>query len=164
MFPAPMLEEARRLLAAVRAKGARLATAESCTGGLLCGVLTEIAGASEVLECGLVTYSNAAKERLLGVPGELLAVHGAVSDVIARAMAAGALARSGADLALSVTGIAGPGGASAAKPVGLVYLGLARREGPSLCCEHRFGNIGRTAIRLRSIEAAFALLWQALRE
>jgi nicotinamide-nucleotide amidase len=162
MFPAPLIDEASRLLAAFRARGARLVTAESCTGGLLCGVLTEIAGASDVLERGFVAYSNAAKQQELGVAGALLAQHGAVSAEVARAMAAGALARAPADVAISVTGIAGPGGGSAAKPVGLVYLGLASLAGPTTHLECRFGDIGRSAIRLKCIEAAFALVWQAL--
>jgi len=164
MFPAPLLDEACLLLDALRARGAKLATAESCTGGLLCGVLTEIAGSSDVFDCGFVTYSNAAKQRQLGVPGEMLAANGAISDVVARAMAAGALAQSAADVALSVTGLTGPGGGSAAKPVGLVYLGLARIGQPTIHWERRFGNVGRTAVRLQSIEAALALLRQALEE
>ena len=161
MFPAPLLDEARRLLDAFRACGAKLATAESCTGGLLCGVFTEIAGSSDVVDCGFVTYSNAAKQRQLGVPGEMLLLNGAISDVVARAMAAGALAQSGADVAVSVTGLTGPGGGSAAKPVGLVYLGLARIGRPTVHWERRFGDVGRTAVRLQAIEAALALLWQA---
>ena len=137
-------------------------TAESCTGGLLAAVLTEIAGSSDVLERGFVTYSNAAKQQELGVAGELLARHGAVSAEVAQAMAAGALARAGADVAISITGIAGPGGGSAAKPVGLVYLGAASIGRPATHAEYRFGDIGRAAIRQKSIEAAFVLLWQAL--
>jgi len=125
MFPAPLIDEADRLVAAFRAWGMKVVTAESCTGGLLAAVLTEIAGSSEVLERGFVTYSNAAKEQELGVSGELLARHGAVSAEVAQAMAVGALTRAGADVAISITGIAGPGGGSLAKPVGLVYLGSA---------------------------------------
>lgn len=162
MFPAHLIDEADRLLAACRTRGARLVTAESCTGGLLCGVLTEIAGASDVLERGFITYSNAAKQQDLGVAGALLAQYGAVSAEVARAMAAGALARAAANLAISVTGIAGPGGGSAAKPIGLVYLGLARPGRPTTHLECRFGDLGRRAIRLKCIEAAFGLLWQAL--
>jgi nicotinamide-nucleotide amidase len=163
MFSAPLLEEARRLLAAFRARGERLATAESCTGGLLSGVLTEIAGSSDVLERGFVTYSNAAKEQVLGVPGDLLAAHGAVSAAVARAMAAGALARASAEVAISVTGLAGPDGASASKPIGLVYLGCARIGRPTEVVECLFGDIGRSGIRLKCLEAAFALLWQVAR-
>jgi len=162
MFPAPLIDEAGRLVAAFRARGAKIVTAESCTGGLLAAVLTEIAGSSDVLERGFVTYSNAAKQQELGVAGELLARHGAVSAEVAQAMAAGALARAGADVAISITGIAGPGGGSAAKPVGLVYLGAASIGRPATHAEYRFGDIGRAAIRQKSIEAAFVLLWQAL--
>jgi nicotinamide-nucleotide amidase len=162
MFPAPLIDEADRLLAACRARGIRIVTAESCTGGLLCGILTEIAGASEVVEGGFVTYSNAAKQQALGVAGALLAQYGAVSAEVARAMAAGALARAAASVAVSVTGIAGPGGGSAAKPIGLVYLGLAGLDRPTTHLECRFGDIGRRAIRLKCIEAAFGLLWRTL--
>src|SRR5262245_18216518 len=161
MFPAPLLDEARRLLDAFSACGAKLATAETCTGGLLSGVFTEFASSSHVVDCGFVTYSNAAKQRQLGVPGEMLLLNGAISDVVARAMAADALAQSGADVAVSVTGLTGPGGGSAAKPVGLVYLGLARIGRPTVHWERRFGDVGRTAVRLQAIEAALALLWQA---
>src|SRR5262245_19293910 len=139
MFPAPLIDEADRLIAAARARGARIVTAESCTGGLLCGVLTEIAGASDVVERGFITYSNAAKQQELGVAAALLAEYGAVSAEVARAMAAGALARAVGSVAISVTGIAGPGGGSPAKPVGLVYLGLARPRRPPTPLECRFG-------------------------
>ena len=162
MFPAPLIDEAGRLVAALRARRATIVTAESLTGGLLAAVLTEIAGASEVLECGFVTYSNAAKQQELGISGELLARYGAVSAEVAQAMATGALARAGADVAISSTGLAGPGGGSATKPVGLVYLGAAVSGRPATHVECRFGDIGRGAIRQKSIEAAFALLWQVL--
>ena len=162
MFPAPLIDEAGRLVAALRARGAKIVTAESCTGGLLAAVLTEIAGSSEVLECSFVTYSNAAKQQELGISGELLARYGAVSAEVAQAMATGALARAGADVAISSTGLAGPGGGSATKPVGLVYLGAAVSGRPATHVECRFGDIGRGAIRQKSIEAAFALLWQVL--
>jgi nicotinamide-nucleotide amidase len=162
MFPAPLIDEAGRLVAALRARRATIVTAESLTGGLLAAVLTEIAGASEVLECGFVTYSNAAKQQELGISGELLARYGAVSAEVAQAMATGALARAGADVAISSTGRAGPGGGSATKPVGLVYLGAAVRGRPATHVECRFGDISRGAIRQESIAAAFALLWQVL--
>jgi nicotinamide-nucleotide amidase len=162
MFPAPLIDEAGRLVAALRARRATIVTAESLTGGLLAAVLTEIAGASEVLECGFVTYSNAAKQQELGISGELLARYGAVSAEVAQAMATGALARAGADVAISSTGLAGPGGGSATKPVGLVYLGAAVRGRPATHVECRFGDISRGAIRQESIAAAFALLWQVL--
>jgi nicotinamide-nucleotide amidase len=162
MFPAPLIDEAFRLVAAFRARGIKIVTAESCTGGLVAAVLTEIAGSSEVLERGYVAYSNAAKQQELGVAGELLARHGAVSAEVAHAMAVGALARAGADVAISITGIAGPGGGSAAKPVGLVYVASAVLGDPATHVECRFGDIGRTAIREKSVAAAFAVLWQAL--
>lgn len=162
MFPAPLIDEAGRLIGAFRARGAKIVTAESCSGGLLAAVLTEIAGSSDVLERGFVTYSNAAKQQELGVAADLLARHGAVSAEVAEAMAAGALARAGADVAISTTGIAGPGGGSATKPVGLVYLGAAVVGRPATHVECRFGDLGRAVIRQKTIEAAFALLWQAL--
>ena len=162
MFPAPLLEEAHRLLAAYRARGFKIATAESCTGGLIAGALTEITGASDVVTCGFVPYSNAAKEAVLGVPHHVLVADGAVSASVARAMAAGALARGSADVAVATTGIAGPGGGSADKPVGLIYLAVAVRGGPARDLECRFGNLGRAAVRLKAVEAAFSLLWQAI--
>ena len=162
MFAAPLIDEASRLVAALRARGAKIVTAESLTGGLIAAVLTEVAGSSEVFECGFVTYSNAAKEQELGVGGELLARHGAVSAEVAQAMAVGALARIKADVAVSSTGLAGPGGGSPAKPVGLVYLGAAVRGRPAIHVECRFGDIGRVSIRQASTAAALALLWQAL--
>ena len=122
---APQVEP---LLARLRARGWRLATAESCTGGLIASAFTSVAGSSDVFDRGFVTYSNEAKSDLLGVPAGLIATEGAVSEPVARAMAEGALTRSRAHLAVSVTGIAGPGGGSAAKPVGLVWMGLAQRS------------------------------------
>jgi nicotinamide-nucleotide amidase len=158
-----MIADAARLLAAYRAKGLRITAAESCTGGLICALLTEVAGSSDVVDRGFVTYSNAAKQRMLGVPHAMLAAHGAVSEAVACAMAAGALANADAHVAISVTGIAGPGGGSLAKPVGLVHFGLACLGKPTQHLEHRFGDIGRDAIRMRSVEAAIGLLWQAVR-
>jgi nicotinamide-nucleotide amidase len=157
MFDARLLREAENLLDACRTSGLKLATAESCTGGLIAALLTEIPGSSDVVERGFVTYSNAAKNEELGVPADLIAAHGAVSELVARAMAEGALAHSHADLAVSVTGVAGPGGGSAAKPVGLVHLGLARRGGGTLHLELRLGDIGRGPIRMATVEAALAL-------
>jgi nicotinamide-nucleotide amidase len=162
MFPSAMLDEAARLLDAFRARGLRLATAESCTGGLIAALLTEIPGASDVVERGFVTYSNAAKQESLGVPTALLEAHGAISEAVARAMAEGALAHSRADVAVAVTGLAGPGGGSEAKPVGLVHLAAARAGGPTLHRECRFGDIGRNLVRVKSVEVALALLWRAL--
>jgi nicotinamide-nucleotide amidase len=154
LFSSQLRREAATLLDDLRGRGLRLATAESCTGGLIAGLLTEIPGASDVLERGFVTYANAAKTELLGVPEALITEHGAVSEAVARAMALGALARSRADIAVAVTGLAGPGGGSAGKPVGLVHIAAARRGGPVLHRECRFGAIGRTAVRLAAVEAA----------
>ena len=128
-FDKALIEAAEAALAACRRAGLRIATAESCTGGLIAACLTEIPGASDVVECGFVTYSNEAKTELLGVPAALIERHGAVSEQVARAMVEGALGRSRAGLAVAVTGIAGPGGATASKPVGLVHMGTARRGG-----------------------------------
>lgn len=157
-----MSAAAERLLAALRARGKRVATAESCTGGLIVALLTEIAGSSDVVECGFVTYSNAAKQACLGVAADLLQQHGAVSEAVARAMAEGALAQSRADIAVAATGFAGPRGGGDAKPVGLVHLAVARRGGVTLHRECRFGAIGRDAVRLQSVEAALALLQDVL--
>ena len=162
MFLPAMLDEAARLLDALRAHGLRLVTAESCTGGLIAALLTGIAGSSDVVERGFVTYSNDAKQEILRVPASMIEEHGAVSEAVARAMAEGALAHSHADLAVSVTGIVGPGGGSAAKPVGLVHLAAARTGKPTLHQECRFGDIGRGAVRLRSLEVALSLLRRAL--
>jgi nicotinamide-nucleotide amidase len=163
MFSSALRDEAARLLDACRKEGLKLATAESCTGGLVAGLLTEIAGSSDVVERGFVTYSNEAKIECLGVPPGLIAAHGAVSEAVARAMGEGALAHSRADIAVSVTGVAGPGGGSAAKPVGLVHLATARKGRPTLHQECRFGDVGRDAVRLKSVEAALALVWNVLK-
>lgn len=153
---------AEKLLDQCREAGLYIATAESCTGGLIASVLTEIPGSSDVFERGFVTYSNAAKSELLGVPPEMIETHGAVSAQVAEAMADGALKHSNADLAVSVTGIAGPDGGSAAKPVGLVYLGVAQSGHPTMTEENRFGPLARNAIRFASVERAFALLAQSV--
>ncbi len=152
---------AARVLSACRARGLTIATAESCTGGLVAAALTDIAGSSEVVERGFVTYSNAAKEAMLGVPATTLERHGAVSRETAEAMAKGALAQSPADLAVAITGIAGPGGGSADKPVGLVQFAAAARDGRLLQRERRFGDIGRAEVRRRSVIEALEML-QAL--
>ena len=162
MFATPLVDEARRLLAAYRRVGLTIATAESCTGGLIAALLTEIPGSSEVLERGFVAYSNAAKSESLGVADALLAEHGAVSGPVAGAMAEGALARSRAEIAISVTGLAGPGGGSATKPIGLVHLALARRGGDTWLREYRFGDVGRDRVRAQALDAALDLLWRAL--
>lgn len=158
LFPPDMVEEARRLLDACRAQGLRLATAESCTGGLVSALLTEIPGSSDVFDRGFVTYSNAAKISMLSVPQALIAMHGAVSEEVARAMAEGALHQSEADIAVSITGIAGPGGGTAQKPVGLVCFGLAQRNGPIITDSRRFGDTGRGGIRMASLSYALTLL------
>jgi nicotinamide-nucleotide amidase len=153
-----LVSEAAELLATCRSKGLKIATAESCTGGLIAAILTEVAGSSDVLERGFVTYSNEAKTELIGVPPELIEAHGAVSAEVARAMAEGALEHSRADIAVSVTGVAGPGGGTSAKPVGLVHFGAIRRGNPVVDRERRFGDIGRQAIRLASVGEAFAMV------
>jgi nicotinamide-nucleotide amidase len=149
---------AKRLLDLCRRRGLRIATAESCTGGLVAAALTEIAGASDVVERGFVVYSNAAKETMLGVPAAILKRHGAVSAETAAAMASGALDNSQADLAVAVTGIAGPGGGTRQKPVGLVHFAAASRDGRRLERRRLFGKIGRRRVRERSVEQALALL------
>jgi nicotinamide-nucleotide amidase len=158
VFDDEVLTAARRLLDICRARKLLLATAESCTGGLIAGALTEIAGSSDVVERGFVTYSNGAKSAMLGVPQELILRHGAVSEEVAKAMAEGALAYSPADLAVSVTGIAGPCGGSVAKPVGLVHFGCAARGRPARHTERRFGDVGRGEVRRLTVLAALALL------
>ena len=160
MFPSPLARLAELVLADARARKLRIATAESCTGGLIAGLLTEIPGSSDVLDRGFVVYSNRAKSDLLGVPGDLIADQGAVSEAVVRAMAEGAVENSNAHMAVAVTGIAGPGGGTGLKPVGLVHIAAAR-EGRSILHEaHRFGDIGRSEIRLKSVEAALELLRQ----
>jgi nicotinamide-nucleotide amidase len=160
LFAPALIAEAAALLDDLRRRGLKLATAESCTGGLIAGLLTEIAGSSDVVERGFVTYSNAAKTELLGVPEAMLADHGAVSEAVARAMAQGALARSHADIAVAVTGVAGPGGGTAGKPVGLVHIAAARKGGAVLHRECRFGDIGRSAVRIASVRVALQLAAQ----
>nr|WP_201751880.1 CinA family protein [Microvirga arsenatis] len=158
-----MRDRAGALLEAYRAKGLKIATAESCTGGLVAALLTEISGSSAVVERGFVTYSNEAKTESIGVPADLVAAHGAVSEPVARAMAEGALAHSRADVAVGITGVAGPTGGTAAKPVGLVHFGLARREGETVHLERRYGDLGRENVRRRAVEDALLLLEQAIR-
>ena len=146
------------LLEICRTRDLKLATVESCTGGLLAGALTGIAGASDVFDCGFITYSNEAKMELVGVPEDILKAHGAVSEAVARAMAEGLLtATSRAHLALAVTGIAGPSGGTAEKPVGLVHIAVTMRGGETLHRKLLLGDIGREAIRLRSVEEVLAL-------
>ena len=148
---------AAKLLDNLRAKGLTLVTAESCTGGLIAAALTEIPGSSDVVDCGFITYSNEAKQLVLAVPAATLLAHGAVSRQTAEAMAEGALAQSGADLAVAITGIAGPAGGSRDKPVGLVHFAAAR-SGRLLHREMRFGDIGRAEVRRQSVGVALDLL------
>jgi nicotinamide-nucleotide amidase len=158
-----MTKRAAALLDAYREKRLKIATAESCTGGLVAALLTEISGSSAVVERGFVTYSNEAKTELIGVPVELIAVQGAVSQKVARAMAEGALDHSRADVAVAITGVAGPTGGTATKPVGLVHFGLARKGRETVHLERRYGDLGRENVRRRAVEDALALLEQALR-
>ena len=147
-----------RVLDACRARKWTLATAESCTGGLVAGALTDIAGSSDVVDRGFVTYSNAAKTAMLGVPEATLTAHGAVSRETAEAMAQGALVRAGVDLTVSITGIAGPGGGSAGKPVGLVHFAAAARDGRLTHRERRYGDIGRSEVRQFAVIEALTML------
>lgn len=153
-------DRARALVAAARDHGVRLVTAESCTGGLVCAAITDIAGSSDVFDRGFVTYSYPSKIELLGVAPEMLAAHGAVSEPVVRAMAAGALEASDATVAVAVTGVAGPGG-SEAKPEGLVWFAVASSAG--VVSERReFGPLGRAVVRKRSVETALDLMLQAV--
>jgi nicotinamide-nucleotide amidase len=162
MFADDLKNRAQELLEAARKRGLHIVTAESCTGGLIVALLTEIPGSSDIVERGFVTYSDAAKTEMLGVSTALIERHGAVSPEVAVAMAEGALKHSHAQLAVAVTGIAGPGGGSPAKPVGLVHLALARTGGATLHRELRLGEIGREAVRMLTVDAALGLLRGAL--
>lgn len=152
------LNRARLLLDACRQHGVMIATAESCTGGLIAGTLTEIAGSSDVVDRGFVTYSNDAKNQMIGVPMVLIEEHGAVSEQVARAMAEGAVMNAQADLAVAVTGVAGPGGGSEEKPVGLVHVATARKGGGILHQRMTYGDIGRFEIRQATITTALEML------
>jgi nicotinamide-nucleotide amidase len=158
MFPGPLLNLAELILADAREQKLRIATAESCTGGLIAALLTEVPGSSDVVDRGFVTYSNRAKQDMLGVPGEMIADMGAVSEPVARTMAEGAVANSNAHMAVAVTGVAGPGGGTAMKPVGLVYIAACRENRSILHEAHRFGDIGRSEVRMKTVEAALLLL------
>ncbi len=162
MFNPDLCQKAEALLARCRDKGLMIASAESCTGGLIAGLFTEIAGSSDVFERGFVTYSNAAKSDLLGVPEVLLQQYGAVSPQVAAAMARGALENSRAGLSVAVTGIAGPGGGSAEKPVGLVCLAARVETGGMVEETCRFGDRGRSAVREATLFAALQLMNKAL--
>ena len=156
MLDEDILARAQAVLTACRSRGLTVATAESCTGGLVAGALTAIAGSSDVVECGYVTYSNAAKTNMLGVPAGLIASVGAVSEAVARRMAEGALARSGADLAVAITGVAGPGGGSVEKPVGLVWFALAGR-GATVALHYIFAG-DLASVSRQSVAEALRLL------
>ena len=162
MFPDDIQAAAEAVIEAGLKSGVMVATAESCTGGLVSGALTAIAGSSAVLDRGFVTYSNEAKVELLGVAGELLERFGAVSEPVARAMAQGAVQRSRASASVSITGVAGPGGGSIEKPVGLVHFAAVGRDGVVVHDERWFGDIGREAVRLESVRVALAMLLRAV--
>ncbi len=157
IFPPTLIAEAEALLAACRVAKLRIVTAESCTGGLIAGLLTEIPGSSDVVERGMVVYSNAAKTAQLGVPADLIATHGAVSEPVAQAMAEGALRHAEAELSVAVTGVAGPGGGSAEKPVGLVHFASARTGRATLHERHVLPG-DRSGIRLAAVTVALRLL------
>jgi nicotinamide-nucleotide amidase len=159
---APLAMLAADLIAAAKGEGLKVATAESCTGGLIVGALTEIAGSSAVVDRGFVTYSNEAKTEMLGVPADLIDRFGAVSPEVAIAMVEGAIAGSNADLAVAVTGVAGPGGGSPDKPVGLVHFAAMRRGQPVRHAEHRFGDVGRSQIRLATVREALAMMMRLI--
>jgi nicotinamide-nucleotide amidase len=161
MFDAQLLHDAAELLELCRRARLKLATAESCTGGLIAGCLTEIAGSSDVVERGFVTYSNEAKSELLGVPKMLINLKGAVSEEVARAMAEGALSRSLADLTVAVTGVAGPGGGTKEKPVGLVHFACAGRGRPTMAHHEVFPG-DRAAVRDATVQTALAILRNAV--
>jgi nicotinamide-nucleotide amidase len=163
MFPEATETLAARVLDLARARGIHIATAESCTGGLVAGALTAIAGSSDIVLGGVVAYANEIKQDVLGVDPETVSRHGAVSEEVARAMAEGARKRSGAELAVSTTGVAGPGGGSAEKPVGLVWLAAAMEGAPTTTKAIRLGDIGRSAVRLASVDVALGMLEEQLR-
>ena len=161
MFPQDIEALAKAVVQAALRRGAVIATAESCTGGLVAGAITDVAGSSAVFDRGFVTYSNAAKCEMIGVASDLIETYGAVSEQVARAMVAGALEHSGATLAVSITGIAGPGGGSDAKPVGLVHFGVSDQTHAGHTAHH-FGDVGRKAVRVASVRIALTLLLDRL--
>jgi nicotinamide-nucleotide amidase len=152
---------AEDLVRALRTKGWKMATAESCTGGMVAAAMTDIAGSSDVFDRGFVTYSNAAKSDMLGVPAAMIKQHGAVSEAVARAMAEGALKNSISDVAVAITGVAGPGGGTDAKPVGLVHFACTTKQ-QTQHVERRFGDIGRSEVRQASVEQALQMVLLAL--
>ena len=162
MFDESIHDRARAVLDACRAARLMLVCAESCTGGLVIGALTESPGSSDVVERGFVTYSNRAKTEMLGVPPALIESHGAVSEAVAKTMAEGALVRANAQVSVAVTGIAGPGSESPTKPAGLVHLAAARRGKGVLHEKHEFGDVGRAAVRRATVAAALDLILKRL--
>lgn len=162
MFSDRLINHALLISDDARQKRLRICTAESCTGGLLAGLFTELAGSSSVFERGFVTYSNHAKQDTLGVPGDMLADFGAVSEVVARAMAEGALAASRSNISVAITGIAGPGGGTPMKPVGTVHIACARENKAILHEMHSFGDIGRSQVRQETLVAALNMIAQQI--
>ena len=162
-LPPDLVELAKEVLVMAKAKKKRIVTAESCTGGLLGGCMTANAGSSDVVDCGFITYSNESKSRLLGVPRDAVETFGAVSDLVASAMAEGALAQTDAHMAVSITGIAGPGGGTKEKPVGLVYLALAQLNADALVKRYVFAGT-RSDIRRAAVGAAMELLLSTLKD
>ena len=162
-LPADLVELAKEVLVTAKARKKRIVTAESCTGGLLGGCLTANAGSSDVLDCGFITYSNESKSRLLGVPRDAVETFGAISDIVASAMAEGALAQTDADMAVSITGIAGPGGGTKEKPVGLVYMALAQTGADALVKRYIFAGT-RADIRRAAVGAAMEMLLSTLKD
>ena len=154
---------APQVLDVCKAKGLMLATVESCTGGMVVSSLVDIPGSSAVVDCGFVTYSNEAKAQMVGVPMDLIIEHGAVSEPVARAMAEGALVHSRADLAVAITGVAGPGGGTPEKPEGLVHFAAARKGAETVVARIEFGALGRTEVRRRSKEQALKMLLDTAR-
>jgi nicotinamide-nucleotide amidase len=161
VFPSDILASAERVVAEFRAGHLKVTTAESCTGGLIAGAITAVAGASDIFDQGFVTYANSAKAAMIGVDAGLIRDHGAVSAEVGRAMAEGALQTAAADVAVAVTGIAGPGGGMPGKPVGLVFIGLASRKAPTHVKRYEFGDIGREGVRLATVREALKLLERA---
>jgi nicotinamide-nucleotide amidase len=161
MFPADIIVLAEAVVAASRRSGLMVATAESCTGGLVAGAITAVPGSSDALDRGFVTYSNTAKASMLGVAPDLIETHGAVSEPVARAMAQGAVVMSAAEVSVSTTGVAGPGGGSAEKPVGLVHFAAAGPQGV-IHQVRQFGDIGRDTVRTASVRVALEMLLERL--
>lgn len=160
MFPEALSSKAAALIELCRGRKLMLATVESCTGGLIAGLITSVPGSSDVLDCGFVTYSNEAKTRMTGVPQALISQHGAVSEAVARAMAEGALANSRAGIAVAVTGVAGPGGGTAEKPIGLVHCAVARYGQTTRHRRLMLGDIGRDSVRLQTVAAAIDMAYE----